>query len=55
MGCLVTLEAELLFAKYFSWLNANSWKWMLAHLKNKERLCCSQGPVAYALMALTLA
>jgi len=21
---------------------------MLAHLKNKERLCCCQGPVAYA-------
>ena len=23
-------------------------KWMLAHLKNIEWLCCYQGPVAYA-------
>ncbi len=48
MGCLVALEAELLFAEYFSWLNANSWKWMLAHLKNREWLCGCQVPVAYA-------
>jgi hypothetical protein len=51
MGCLVALEAELLFAEYFSWLNAKYLKWMLAHLKKIEWLCCCQGPVAYALMA----
>jgi hypothetical protein len=48
---VVIFKAEHVFAKQDSKLNGMYLKWMLAHLKNREWLCCYHGPVAYALMA----